>query len=103
MRLMKKTVLFILLILCMAGSSYADTIKGTIEKVDIKEYCIVVNGNKVDVSKATIFTENGMNVVKNVIIRDLKDHRGETAVCYGFPGKENSLIAYKVRVFEGHR
>ena len=100
---MKKAILFILIILCVAGNCYADTVKGTIEKVDIKEYYIIVNGNKVDVSKATIFTENDMNVVKNVIIRDLKDHKGETAVCYGSFGKEKTLIAYKVRVLEGHK
>ncbi len=100
---MKKTILFILIILCMASSCYADTVKGTIEKVVIKEYYIIVNGNKVDVSKATIFTENDMNVIKNVIIRDLKDHEGETAVCYGSFGKEKILIAYKVRVMEGHK
>ena len=100
---MKKAILFLLIVLCVAGNCYADTVKGTIEKVVIKEYCIVVNGNKVDVSKATIFTENDMNVVKNVIIRDLKDHKGETAVCYGSVGKDNALIAYRVRVLEGHK
>ncbi|MCX5667060.1 MAG: hypothetical protein NTY34_01955 [Candidatus Omnitrophica bacterium] len=100
---MKKAILFILIIICVASNCCADTIKGTIEKVDIKEYYIIVDGNKVDVSKATIFTENDMNVVKNVIVRDLKDHKGETAVCYGSFDKENALIAYKVRVLEGHK
>ncbi len=100
---MKRTILFILIMICVASNCYADTVRGTIEKVVIKEYYIIVNGDKVDVSKATIFTENDMNVVKNVIIRDLKDHKGETAVCYGSFGKENTLIAYKVRVLEGHK
>lgn len=100
---MKKAILFILLILCVAGDSYADTVKGTIEKVVLKEYYIIVNGNKVNISKAMVFTENDMNVVKNVIIRDLKDHKRETAVCYGSFDKENTLIAYKVRVLEGHK
>ena len=100
---MKKAILLILIILCAAGSCYADMVRGTIEKVNIKEYYIIVNGNKVDVSKATVSTENDMNVVKNVIIRDLKDHKGEIAVCYGSFGKENTLIAYKVRVLEGHK
>ena len=100
---MKKAVLFILIILCVASNCHADTVKGTIEKVIVKGYYIIVSGNKVDVSKATISTENDMNVVKNVIIRDLKDHKGETAVCYGSFGKENTLIAYKVRVLEGHK
>lgn len=100
---MKKAILFILIILCAAGNCYADTVKGTIEKVVVKESYIIVNGNKLDVSKATIFTENDMNVVKNVIMRDLKDHKGEAAVCYGSFGKENTLVAYKVRVLEGHK
>jgi hypothetical protein len=100
---MKRVILVILVILCVAGNCYADTVKGTIEKVVIKEYYIIVNGSKVDVSKATIFTENDMNVVKNVIVRDLKDHKGENAVCYGSFNKENTLIAYKVRVLEGHK
>ena len=101
--LLKKAILFILIILCVAGSCYADTVRGTIEKVVIKEYYIIVNGNKVNVHKAMVFTENDMKVVKSVIIRDLKDHVGETAVCYGSFEKDNSLTAYKVRVLEGHR
>lgn len=100
---MKKAILFILIILCVAGNCYADTVKGTIEKVVVKESYIIVNRNKVDVSRATIFTENDMNVVKNVIMRDLKDHKGETAVCYGSFDKENTLVAYKVRVLESHK
>jgi hypothetical protein len=100
---MRKIIPFLLVIPCVAGSCYADTVKGTIEKVIIKEYYLIVNGNKVDVSKATIFTENDMGVVKNVIVRDLKDHEGETAVCYGSVNKDNTLIAYRVRVIEGHR
>lgn len=87
----------------MAEASNADTIKGTIEKVDIKEYRIVVNGNNVDISKATVFTENDMKVTKNIIIRDLKDHKREAAVCYGSFNKENIFIAYKVKVLEGHK
>ena len=100
---MKKAILFTLIVLCVAGNCCADTVKGTIEKVVIKEYYIIVNGNKVDVSKATIFTENDMNVVKNIIVRDLKDHKGENAVCYGSLGKENTFVAYKVRIREGHK
>lgn len=100
---MKRTIVLVLIILCVTVSCYADTVRGSIEEVDIKGYRIIVNGNKVDVSKATIFTENGMNVVKNVIIRDLKDHKGEMAVCYGSFGKDNTLIAYKIRILEGHR
>lgn len=100
---MKRAILFILIILCAAGNCYADTIKGKIEKVDIKEYYIIVNGNKVNVSRAMVFTQNDMNVVKTVIIRDLKDHEGQTAVCYGSFGKEGTLNAYKVRVLEGHK
>jgi hypothetical protein len=100
---MKKAILFILIILCAAGSSYADTVKGTIDKVVIKEYYIIVSGNKVDVSKASIFTDNDMNVTKSVLVRDLKDHGGEKAVCYGSLDKENTLVAYKVRIMEGHK
>lgn len=100
---MKKAILFILIMVCVAVNCYADTVKGTIEKVVIKEYYIIVNGNKVDVSRATVSTENDMNVTKNIIIRDLKDHKGEKAVCYGSFNKDNVLIAYKVRVFEGHK
>jgi hypothetical protein len=102
---MKKAILFILVVLCVcvAGACYADTIKGTIDKVNIKEYYIIVKGNKINVSKATIFTENDMNVTKNVIVRDLKDHERETAVCYGSFDKDNTLIAYKVKIMEGRR
>ncbi|MCX5666109.1 MAG: hypothetical protein NT036_03560, partial [Candidatus Omnitrophica bacterium] len=95
--------LVILIFLCTVGNCYADTIKGAIEKVDLKEYYIIVNGNKVDVSKATIFTENDMNVTKNIIVRDLKDHKGESAACYGSLGKENVFVAYRVRIREGHK
>ena len=98
-----KIIVFILVIISIAGTCYADTIKGTIEKVDIKVYEIIVGQKRVDVSKATVFTENDMGVVKNIIIRDLKDHKGETAICYGSPGKEDIFIAYKVRVSEGHK
>lgn len=100
---MKKTISFLLILFFTAVACYADTVKGTIEKVNIKEYYIMVNGNKVNVAKATVFTENDMNVAKNVIIRDLKDHKGETAVCYGSFDKDNTLVAYKVRVLEGHK
>ena len=93
--------LFVILSVC--GYCHADTVKGDIEKVDIKAYEIVVNGTIVNVSRATIFTENDMKVTKNVIIRDLKDHRGEFAVCYGSVGKDKIFRAYKVRVMEGHK
>ena len=82
---------------------FADVIKGAIEKVDLKTYEITVGGKVVNVSKATIFTVNDMGTTKNVIIRDIKDHRGETVVCYGSAGKDNIMDAYKVKVVEGHR
>lgn len=100
---MKFIVSFVLIILCLSSICYADTIKGVIEKVDIKAYEIIVNGKRIDVSSATIFTENDMNVTKDIIIRDLKDHKGETAVCYGSVNKDGIFNAYKVRVFEGHK
>jgi hypothetical protein len=99
-----RRILFLVLIVLFTGSAcYADIIKGTIEKVDLKIYELTVSGKKIDVSKATVFTENGMNTTKNVIIRDLKDHVGETAFCYGSINKEGVFSAYKVRVMEGHR
>jgi hypothetical protein len=101
--IMNRAILITLIAICVAVSCYADSIKGNIEKVNIKEYYIIVDGNKVNVSKATIFTENDMKVVKNVIIRDLKDHEGQAAICYGSFDKDNVLVAYKVRVLEGHR
>ena len=79
---MKKAILFTLIVLCVAGNCCADTVKGTIEKVVIKEYYIIVNGNKVDVSKATIFTENDMNVVKKC------HHKGPE----GPQGREGRLL-----------
>lgn len=100
---MKKIIFLGLIILCVAGSCYADVVKGIIEKVDLRAYQIVVNGNIVDVSRAIVFSDNDMNVTKTIIIRDLKDHKGEKAVCYGSVGKENIFIAYKVKVIEGHR
>ena len=100
---MRVIALSVLVILCMCGSCYADTIKGNIEKVDIKAYEIIVDGKRVGVSKATVFSENEKNVTKSIIIRDLKDHKGERAICYGFIGKEGIFDAYKVRVIEGHK
>lgn len=82
---------------------FADVLKGHIEKVNIKNYEIVVNGERVNVSKATIFTENDLNVVKNVITRDLKDHEGKKVICYGSIGKDNIFEAYKVKVIEEHK
>lgn len=100
---MMRKIIIILIILSVTSTCYADSIKGTIEKVDIKAYELTVDGKKVNVSKAMVFTENDMGVVKTIIIRDLKDHKGETAVCYGSPGKEDIFVAYKVRVSEGHK
>lgn len=100
---MRKILFLVVIGLFASSACYADTIKGTIEKVDIKTYEIIVGGEKVGVAKATIFTVNDMGVVKNVIVRDLKDHRGETAICYGSVGKDDIFDAYKVRVLEGHR
>ena len=101
--MMRIMALSFFIILCICVHCCADTIKGNIEKVDIKTYEIVVNGNTVNVSKATIFTENEMKIIKNVIVRDLKDHRGEAAVCYGSVEKDNIFHAYKVRVMEEHK
>lgn len=98
-----KIAIFILIALCICTALYADTIKGSMDKVDIKKYEITVAGKKIGIAKATVFTQNDMNVTKNVIIRDLKDHEGETAICYGFPNKEGGFDAYKVKVLEGHR
>lgn len=100
---MKKILFLFLIILCIAGVSYADVIKGTIEKTDVKAHKITVNGNVIDVSKATVFTQNEMNTTKNIIMRDLKDHVREEAVCYGSMDKEGVFVAYKVKVLEGHR
>ena len=98
-----KILFFILVIICISNICYADTIKGSIDKVDIRNYKIIVNGNMIDVSKALVFTQNEMNVTKAVIIRDLKDHKGEEAVCYGSIGKDNVFNAYKVKILERHR
>lgn len=100
---MKKTILLILIMICVAGNCYADVVKGVIEKVNIKEYYIIVDGTRVNISKAMVFTENDMKVTKNIIIRDIKDHEREAAVCYGSFGKDNIFTAYKVRVLEGHK
>jgi len=100
---MKKILFLVLLALCMSGISYADVLKGTIEKTDVKAHKITVNGKIVDVSKATVFTENDMKVTKIIIMRDLRDHLREEAVCYGSMGKEDTFEAYKVKVLEGHK
>lgn len=102
---MRKIALFILIILGICGPCYADVVKGDIEKVNIKVYEIIVNGKRVNVSKAIVFTENESNITKTVIIRDLKDHIGERAVCYGSmdTDKEDVFNAYRVKVIEGHR
>lgn len=100
---MKKVLLPAIALFFASSICYADVIKGTMEKVDIKTYEITVNGLKVSVAKATVFTENDMKVTKNVIVRDLKDHAGEAVVCYGSVDKNNIFEAYKVRVLEGHR
>lgn len=96
--------LSIMSLLLLGSLCHADTIKGKIDKVDIKTYEIYVGGNVINVSKATIFTENDMKVTKNIIVRDLKDHRGEAAVCYGSVNdKDNIFHAYKVKILEGHK
>jgi hypothetical protein len=100
---MQRILSLILILLFVCSACYADIIKGIIEKVDLTTYELTVSGKKVEVSKASIFTENSMNTTKSIIIRDLKDHSGETAVCYGSINKEGAFSAYKVRVIEGHR
>ena len=100
---MRSMTLAILAILFVCGSCYADSIKGKIEKVEIKSYEMVVNGNLINISKAMVFTENDLKVTKSVIIRDVKDHVGEVAICYGSVGKDNVFRAYKVRIMEGHK
>jgi hypothetical protein len=92
-----------LAILLAASFCFADTVKGVIEKVDIKNYEMTVSGKKVKILTATVYTDNEVNLTKNVIVRDLKDHIGEKAVCYGSFDKEGVLDAYKVRVKEGHK
>jgi hypothetical protein len=87
----------------MSAGCYAETVKGTIEKVNIKEYIIIVNGTKVNISKATVSTENNMNVIKNIIMRDVKDHNGQRAVCFGSFDKNDIFVAYKVRIQEDHK
>lgn len=99
-----KTLISLILIVILVGSvCYADSVRGTIEKVDLKKQEIVVGGTNVDILKATIFTENDMGVTKNIITRDIKDHKGEYAVCYGSLNKNNIFSAYKVKIREGHR
>jgi hypothetical protein len=100
---MRKIALAAALVLFACSAASADGVKGTIENVNIKAYFITVNGRIVDVSKATVFTQNDMGVTKTIIIRDLKDHKGEYAVCYGSLDKDNVFSAYKVKVVEGHR
>lgn len=100
---MKKILLFVSIILLMCGSCYADVIKGDIEKVNIKDYEMIVNGERVKMPKAIVFTENDMGVGKTIIIRDLKDHVGEKAICYGSMGKDGVFNAYRIKVIEGHR
>lgn len=82
---------------------FADVVKGTIEKVNIKSYEITVSGTIVKVSKASVFTHNDLGLVKNVIIRDINDHLGQSAVCYGDNNKEGIFEAYKVKIVEGHK
>ena len=98
-----KTLVLVLLALFLAGTCLADIIKGSIDKVDIKNYELTVGGRKVGISKATVFTVNDIGVTKVVITRDLKDHQGEDAVCYGSFDKDGVMDAYKVRVKEGHK
>lgn len=100
---MKKILFLVLFTLCVNSVSYADVIKGTIEKTDVKAHKITVNGKIVDVSNASVFTENDMKVTKVIIMRDLRDHLREEVVCYGSMGKEDTFEAYKVRVLEGHK
>lgn len=100
---MPKVLLILLIVVFISTACYAHTIKGSIEKVDIKSYEIIIDGKRISVSKALVFTQNDMNVTKTVIIRDLKEHKGETAICYGSIGSDNIFNAYKVRVLEGHK
>jgi hypothetical protein len=100
---MKKILFLALFALCVSGVSYADVLKGTIEQTDVKAHKITVNGNIVDVSKATVFTDNDMQITKVIIMRDLRDHLREQAVCYGSVNKDGVFEAYKVKVLEGHR
>lgn len=100
---MKLSALLLIAMICLCSSCYADTVKGDIDKVNIKTYEIVVNGSTVNIAKATVFTENDMGITKNVIIRDVKDHRGERAVCYGSVEKDNVFHAYRVKIIEGHK
>jgi len=100
---MRKLLSFALIAFFLGGVCYADTVNGIIDKVDMKKYEIIVNGTIVNVSKALVFTENDMGITKTVNIRDLKDHKGEKAVCYGSVNRENVFSAYKVKVNEGHR
>lgn len=100
---MKRVLFLAAAILCISGISYADVLKGTIEKTDVEAHKITVSGKIIDVSKATVFTENDMKVTKIIIMRDLRDHLREEAVCYGSPGKDGIFEAYKVKVLEGHK
>lgn len=100
---MRKILFLALIMLFVYSACYADIIKGIIEKVDLKTYELTVSGKIVEVSKASIFTVNDMSTTKAVIIRDLKDHLGEKAVCYGAINKEGVFSAYKVKIAEGHR
>jgi hypothetical protein len=101
--MLNRVLLTAMALLLFSGTCLADTITGPIDKIDIKNYEITVSGKKVNVSTATVFTVNDMGVTKPVIIRDLKDHMGEVAVCYGSFNKDQVMEAYKVKVREGHR
>ena len=103
MKIMKKIIAIILFSLFTSSACYAEIVKGTIERVNIKVYQVIVGGRVVNVSKAMVFTENDMGTTKSIIIRDIKDHIGEKAICYGTEGKDNTLDAYKVRITEGHK
>ena len=100
---MKKILFLTLFALCVSGVAYADILKGTIEKTDVQAHKITVNGKTVDVSKAMVFTENDMKITKVIIMRDLRDHLREEAVCHGSMNKDGVFEAYKVKVLEGHK
>jgi hypothetical protein len=103
-RILIRVAVFIALSVFLFNSEcLAYTVKGTIEKVDIKNYEMTVDGKKVNILKATVFTVNDLGVSKDIIVRDLKDHKGESAVCYGSFNKDGVLEAYRIKVKEGHK
>ncbi len=96
---MNRICAIILAAIFFAGVALADTVKGTLEKVDIKGRNITINGITVHiVNDTTIYGEIGMGATHTMTLKDLIPYTNYKISCRYFQRDKAGLVADLIRI-----